>query len=147
MFQGYNSTIINAPIEKVWDIIKDYNGLPNWHPLLQASRIEEGPVNGVIGCIRELTLKDDGGYVREQLLGYSSIEHSIVYSILESGMPVTDYVSTMQLRKVVDGNQTFFEWSVQFEIDEGHDGKEQTEFFNVSVYQSGFDALKKIFEN
>lgn len=146
MFQGYNSTIINAPIEKVWDIIKDYNGLPSWHPILESSRIEEGPVNGVIGCIRELTL-GNGEHVREQLLGYSSVEHSIVYSILESEMPVTDYVATMQLRPVVDGNQTFFEWSVQFEINEGHDGKEQTKFFTGTVFQSGFDAVKKLFEN
>jgi hypothetical protein len=55
-----------------------------------------------------------------------------------------DYISTMRLRPVVDGNITFFEWSVTFEIDPGHDGKEQTNFFTSSTYQSGFDSLKKI---
>lgn len=145
MFQGYTSTIINAPIEAVWDRIKDFNGLSNWHPMVQSSRIEEGSANGVVGCTRELTLKDGGEKVREQLLGYSSVDYSIVYNILESNMPLSDYISTMRLRPVVDGNITFFEWSVTFNIDPGHDGNEQTEFFTSEVYQSGFDSLKEMF--
>ena len=145
MFQGYTSTMIKAPIEAVWDRIKDFNGLSNWHPMVQSSRIEEGYANGVVGCTRELTLKDGGEKVREQLLGYSSVDYSIVYNILESGMPVSDYISTMRLRPVVDGNITFFEWSVTFNIDPGHDGNEQTEFFISEVYQSGFDSLKEMF--
>ena len=90
MFQGYTSTVVNAPIETVWNEIKDFNGLADWHPMIQSSRIEEGYTNGVVGCIRELTLKDSGERVREELLGYSSIEYSIVYNILESDMPVSD---------------------------------------------------------
>jgi len=74
MFQGYTSTIINAPIEAVWNQIKDFNGLSEWHPMVQSSRIEEGFANGAAGCIRELTLKDSGERVREQLLGYSNKE-------------------------------------------------------------------------
>ena len=107
MFQGYTSTVINAPIETVWNQIKDFNGLSEWHPMIQSSRIEEGYANGAVGCIRELTLKDGGEKVREQLLGYSSVDYSIVYNILESNMPVSDYISTMRLRPVVDGNVTF----------------------------------------
>ena len=145
MFQGYTSTIINAPIETVWDRIKDFNGLSNWHPMIQSSRIEEGFANGVVGCIRELTLKDGGEIVREELLGYSNLDYSIVYNILESNMPVTDYIASMRLRPVVDGNITFFEWSVTFNIDPGHDGNEQTDFFTSEVFQSGFDGLKEIF--
>ena len=145
MFQGYTSTIIKAPIEAVWDRIKDFNGLSNWHPMVQSSRIEEGFSNGVVGCTRELTLEDGGEKVREQLLAYSIVDYSIVYNILESGMPVSDYISTMRLRPVVDGNMTFFEWSVTFNIDPGHDGYEQTEFFISQVYQSGFDSLKEMF--
>lgn len=147
MFEGYTSTIIKAPIEKVWDQIKDFNGLSNWHPMVKSCRIEEELANGVIGCVRELTLADSGEHVREQLLGYSSEEYSIVYNILESGMPVTDYISTMRLRPVVDGNITFFEWSVKFEIEPGNDGNKQTDFFKFEVYQSGFDGLKKIFNH
>ncbi len=145
MFQGYTSTIINAPIETVWDRIKDFNGLASWHPMVQSSRIEEGLANGVIGCIRELTLRDGGEKVREQLLGYSNLDYSIVYNILESNMPVSDYISTMRLRPVVDGNITYFEWSVTFNIDPEHDGNEQTKFFTSEVYQSGFDSLKEMF--
>ena len=136
MFQGYTSTVINAPIETVRNQIKDFNGLSDWHPMIPFSRIEEGYANGAAGCIRELTLKDSGERVREQLLGYSNKEYSIVYNIVESDMPVFDYISTRRLRPVVDGNITIIEWSVTFEIDPGHDGKEQTDFFLSSVYQS-----------
>jgi hypothetical protein len=146
MFEGFTSTIINAPIEKVWNQIKDFNGLPDWHPMVESSRIEDGLANGVNGCVRELTLTGSGELVREQLLGYSSEEYSIVYNILESGMPVTDYISIMRLRPVVDGNITFFEWSVKFEIVPGNDGKKQTDFFKFEVFQFGFNELKKIFK-
>ena len=71
-----------------------------------------------------------------QLLGYSNKEYSIVYNIVESDMPVFDYISTMRLRPVVDGNITFFEWSVAFEIDPGKDWKKKKKGLLEQMIQS-----------
>ncbi len=37
----YYSTIISAPIEEVWEYVRDFNALPKWHPGIKASEIEE----------------------------------------------------------------------------------------------------------
>ena len=36
------SSVIDAPIEKVWARIRDFNGLPGWHPRMVESEIEDG---------------------------------------------------------------------------------------------------------
>ena len=36
------STVINAPIERVWRTVADYNGLPAWMPGMKNSTIEDG---------------------------------------------------------------------------------------------------------
>jgi hypothetical protein len=36
------SSVIDAPVEKVWARIRDFNGLPGWHPRMVESHIEDG---------------------------------------------------------------------------------------------------------
>jgi hypothetical protein len=38
----YISSVIDAPAAKVWERIRDFNGLPRWHPRIRDSRIENG---------------------------------------------------------------------------------------------------------
>ena len=38
----YVSSVIDAPIENVWARIRDFNGLPSWHPRMVESEIEDG---------------------------------------------------------------------------------------------------------
>ena len=40
---------INAPADKVWAIVKDFDGLANWHPAVASSATDKG--NG-IGSLR-----------------------------------------------------------------------------------------------
>ena len=62
----YISDVINAPIEKVWGVMRDYNDMPSYHSGISKSIIEgEGPSDRV-GCVRRLTLGE--GFVRERLL-------------------------------------------------------------------------------
>lgn len=39
-----SSIIINAPVEKVWQILTDFIGYPDWNPFI--SKIEGSPVEG-----------------------------------------------------------------------------------------------------
>ncbi|TIU26152.1 MAG: SRPBCC family protein, partial [Mesorhizobium sp.] len=45
------SSVIDAPVEKVWARIRDFNGLPSWHPRMVESHIEDGKDPGTIGCV------------------------------------------------------------------------------------------------
>jgi hypothetical protein len=143
--QTFASSVINAPIEKVWSRIRDFNALPAWHPAIADSQIENGEPSDKVGCIRNFNLKDGGGNIREQLLTLSDIEHTCTYSILESPMPVENYVATLRLGKITDGDRTYAEWSAEFNTPpEAED--ETVAFIGGGVFQGGFDALKTLLE-
>jgi NADPH2:quinone reductase len=45
------STIIDAPIERVWAVLRDFNSHEAWHEVVEASRIEGGE-RSVAGRLR-----------------------------------------------------------------------------------------------
>src|SRR3984893_18121085 len=52
----YISQVIDASIEKVWDLMRDFNGMPSYHPGIKESVIEgDGPI-GRVGWARRFTL-------------------------------------------------------------------------------------------
>ncbi|MGH8697344.1 MAG: SRPBCC family protein, partial [Burkholderiales bacterium] len=52
------SAIIDAPIERVWAVLRDFNSHAAWHPIIAASAIENGEAPDQVGCVRSFTLKD-----------------------------------------------------------------------------------------
>jgi hypothetical protein len=137
----YVSSVIEAGAEAVWSRIRDFNGLPSWHPLIADSRIENGEPADKIGCIRHFHTRD-GGMIRERLLALSDYDYSCTYEILESPMGVANYVATLKLTPITDGNRAFAEWSAEFDCAEGRE-RELTEAIGDGVFQGGFDALKR----
>ena len=144
MARAHASSVIDAPIEKVWERIRDFNGLATWHPGIARSEVEGGRPSDQVGCIRVLTLQD-GGVVRERLLEMSDLGHHYSYAILESPLPVANYRSTLRLRRISDGNRTFGEWSATFDPDPPEKQAFAEDLIGNGVFQGGFDALKKHF--
>jgi hypothetical protein len=144
MARGHASSVINAPIEQVWARIRDFNGLPGWHPGIAKSEIEGGEPANQPGCIRVLTLQD-GGVVRERLLEMSDMGHHYSYSILASPLPVANYRATLRLRRISDGERTYAEWNATFDADPPEKKAEAEKLIGDGVFQGGFDALKKHF--
>ena len=101
MARVYVSSVINAPAAKVWARVRDFNGLPSWHPGIAESRIENGEPADKVGCIRDFALRN-GDRLREKLLGLSDFDMFCTYSILDSPMPLTNYVATLRLTPVTD---------------------------------------------
>lgn len=143
MVQVYISSVIDAGADTVWSRIRDFNALPQWHPGIADSRIENSQPSDRVGCIRHFHLKD-GGRIREQLLALSDYEYSCTYSILESPMGVSGYTATLKLTPVTDGGRCFAEWSAEFECEAGREA-ELTQAIGSGVFQGGFDALKRHF--
>jgi len=114
MAKVYVSTIVPAPAGAVWALVRDFNGLPNWTNFVAESRIEQNMQADKVGCIRNFRMKD-GGRIRERLLALSDYDMSCTYAILESPMGVENYVATLRLIPVTDGDQTFVEWSAEFD--------------------------------
>jgi hypothetical protein len=141
MVKVFISSVIQAPADKVWAVVRDFNDMPNWHPLINRSTIDSGRPSDSIGCIRTLTLTD-GVKVREQLLSLSDFDYSFSYAILESGLDVNNYIAGLKLTPITDGNHTFAEWTAEFETTPGTEQEMANQIGN-GVFQAGFDALKK----
>ena len=143
MIRIFTSSVIDAPVEQVWGEIRDFNALPAWHPAIADSRIEGGEPGDKVGCIRNFNLKD-GGHIREQLLALNDVEHLCTYAILESPMPVENYVATLRLAPITDGNRTYAEWTATFDCTPEEEAG-LIETVGNGVFQGGFDALKGAF--
>jgi Polyketide cyclase / dehydrase and lipid transport len=143
MARVYVSSVINAPAAKVWARVRDFNGLPNWHPRIADSRIENGEPADKVGCIRNFTLRS-GDKLREQLLGLSDFDMVCTYAILDSPMPLTNYVATLRLTPITDQERTFVEWSADFDCAPDKEA-ELVGGIGGNVFQGGFDALKRAF--
>jgi hypothetical protein len=143
MVRVYVSTVIEASADSVWARVRDFNGMPQWHPHIADSRIENGEPADRVGCIRSFHTRD-GGLIRERLVALSDYDYACSYAILESPMGVENYVATLKLTPVTDGARTFVEWSAEFDCEEGRE-RALTEQIGQGVFQGGFDALKRHF--
>jgi hypothetical protein len=121
MTKIFVSAVIDAPIEKVWGVMRNFNGLPDWHPRFSRSHIEDGQPADKIGCIRNFDIADGGGTIRERLLALSDIDHTMTYCILDAPLPVEDYVATLKLIPITAGNKTLGTWTAEFKVSRGRE--------------------------
>ncbi len=141
MARVYISSVIDAPVAKVWERVRDFNALPRWHPAIRDSRIENGEPSDRVGCVRDFHLQN-GDRIREKLLGLSDYDYFCTYSILESPMPLTGYIATLRLTPVTDGNSTFAEWTAEFDCAPEEEAG-LVDGIGSNVFQAGFNALKR----
>lgn len=143
MAEVYVSSVIAAPAGAVWQVVRDFNALPQWAPFVAESRIEQNMRPDQVGCIRSFRLKD-GGKIRERLLALSDFDMSCTYSILESPMGVENYVATLALIPITDGNATLATWKANFDAaPDREDGLARD--IGQNVFQAAFSALKSRF--
>jgi hypothetical protein len=142
MAKVYVSSVIAASADRVQKKIRDFNALPLWHPMVKFSEIETGSPGDQVGSVRHFILQD-GGDLGERLLTLSDQDTTFTYSILDSPLPVENYISAVRLKPITDSNETFAEWSAEFDVT---DGPEADVVDRVTgVFQGGFDSLKKHF--
>jgi NADPH:quinone reductase-like Zn-dependent oxidoreductase len=134
------SAVIDAPIARVWEVLRDFNSHWAWHPAVGESSIENGEPSDQVGCVRNFFLKD-GNHIREQLLALSDRDHVSTYCILDATLPMKHYVATVQLKHVTDGDRTFWHWQSTFDVPRGRE-QEFEALVGKGVYEGGFDGLR-----
>lgn len=140
MIRVTRSTVIDAPIEAVWGVLRDFNFHHAWHPVVADSHIENSEPADEVGCVRNFNLKD-GNHIREQLIALSDKDHSFTYCILDATLPLKNYVATLQLKPVTDGDRCFWHWQSTFEVPRGREA-EFADMVGKGVYEGGFDGLR-----
>lgn len=140
MIRVDESTVIDAPIERVWGVVRDFNGHREWHPAIADSRIEGGRAADAVGCVRAFSLRG-GERLREQLLMLCDRTHRFSYRVLESDVPLIDYTAHVELRPVTSSDRTFWRWHSTFRTPPGMEA-ELREVVTNGVYRAGFEAVR-----
>lgn len=135
---------IDAPIEKVWKLVRNFNGLSTFHPAVKESRIESGD-GETVGSIRHLTLDD--GYVREKLLLLDDSAHALDYSIIEGTIPVENYKAGMRLKVDSTKKHTICEWWADFDPVRTAERDALIENIGQNVFKLGFQSIVEWLKN
>ena len=134
------STIIEAPVDRLWSILRDFNGHDRWHPIVARSEIERANPSDRVGCVRRFQLRD-GNELREQLLTLSDLEMTFSYCLLDTPIPLFNYVAHVRLLPVTDGNRSFWHWESRFTTPPGREA-ELARLVGDEVYTNGIEAVR-----
>ncbi|MGB7755140.1 MAG: SRPBCC family protein [Salinisphaera sp.] len=138
------SRVIHADVDAVWAVIRDFNGLADWHPAIADSTIEHGRPADAVGCVRSFHLVD-GGHIREQLTELSDAHRRMRYIILDSPMPVTGYDASVELLPVTENGTSLVVWKAEFEVGPD-DAKSTVQTVADGVFRAGLAALAERLE-
>ena len=136
------STIIDAPVDALWSVLRDFNGHEHWHPIVARSVIERSQPSDRISCIRRFTLQD-GSELREQLLTLSDLEMTFTYCLLDTPIPLFNYVAHVRLLPVTDGNRSFWHWEGRFTTPPGREA-ELAAKVGDEVFANGIEAVRRL---
>jgi len=138
---------LQAPVDKVWNAIKDFDSLNKWHPGFAKDEIVKGE-NNKPGAVRKLTVKDGPSFT-EELLAFDAATHSYRYRIIESPLPLRNYVSHISVKPGAKGG-SLVTWSGTFKRKSTSDTPPEAENDDAAVklitgvYEGGLANLKKM---
>lgn len=111
--KGLESVTINAPVEAVWDAIKQFDGIVSWHPDVKAS---SGDGKNASDGIRTITLQN-GEQILESLDYYSDKDHEYNYRLKTenvAALPVSSYTTNIQVKAGGDANTSVATFKSRF---------------------------------
>ncbi len=128
---------IGASAAEVWKTISDFNGAGTYIGGIANSTMEgEG-----VGAVRTITMKN-GGQVRERLESFDPQTCTLSYAIIGGVIPLENYLSTMEVKDLGDGQSTLA-WSSTFEP-KGV-SEEEAKTLVEGIYNAGFKGLKRLY--
>ncbi|MGR8919684.1 MAG: SRPBCC family protein [Gammaproteobacteria bacterium] len=130
---------MQSPIEisadELWKLIGQFNALPEWHPAVTSSKLEDG------GKLRRISLFG-GGEIVERLEQIEEGDRLYRYSIVSGPLPVANYTATLRVKDGPNG-KAIVEWSSEFDPS-GASESDATAAVQ-DIYKMGFDSLRKMF--
>lgn len=133
------SAVLAAKPAAVWKLLGSFAGLPDWHPAVAATRIVKGG-NNARGAVRSVETKD-GARIVEELLAYDGKAHRMRYRIVDSPLPVRDYVSVLQVEPSGQGSRVTWRSDFDAAPDSGVEAAKARDIV-AGIYQAGFDGLR-----
>jgi mxaD protein len=95
--------VINAPVEKVWAVVKRFDAIAMWHPDVKESG---GDNKNQSGGTRTVTLKNNEKLI-EELDFYSEHEHKYSYRLKAenvNALPISSHSTSLQVKSGDNAN-------------------------------------------
>jgi hypothetical protein len=127
---------LTVSVGEAWALVGGFNALPEWHPAVQSSTLEDG------GRIRRLQLAGGASLV-ERLQTFSESEYSYGYSIEQGPLPVARYRSVVRVADDPGSGGCRVEWSGEF-LPAGVSEPEAIAVIR-GIYRAGLDRLGEHF--
>jgi mxaD protein len=145
------SVEIVAPKEKVWAIVRDWDGLHRWHPAFSSVTLKKGKNNTPM-AVRIVTLNDGGATIEETLDEFDGKRMYYNYRIVgDSPLPVSHYAANISVKAGETKGTSVLTWQGSFRrktIDNpplGEDDEGAKKFISAA-YRAGLDNVKKLAE-
>ncbi|SON54692.1 Polyketide cyclase / dehydrase and lipid transport [Hartmannibacter diazotrophicus] len=120
-------------VETVWTTVGDFCGIGTWHPAVEKCELSEK--DGA--TLRTLSLKG-GGTIVEKLEKWDDAGTSYTYSIVESPLPVANYVSTISVAADDDGGASI-SWEGTFDAKGASD--DEAKAVIDGIYEAGLNGI------
>jgi len=131
MAKSYYSTVLNHSAAEAWSVIRSFDHYA-WAGVEAETTLEAGKAGDQVGAVRRVS--SGGKIIRQALLAHSDVERSYTYALCNPPpFPVRNYVATIRVTPVVDGNQAFVEWWATFDC-----AAEEYDHWRTYFEQQGF---------
>ncbi|RUA22947.1 SRPBCC family protein [Billgrantia gudaonensis] len=136
MTRVYVSAVMPITLEQAWSVLRDFNGLPNYHPSLPGakSRRASPPTRSAACAISTITTVMSSARSCSRLRSRTPL---LLPHPRGASVAVRGYVAEMRLKPITTTDQCFGEWWAEFDVDDA-DRKE--------VMQRVSDTFRLAFE-
>ena len=101
--------VVSAPIERVWSIIADHEGMQSWGPGMKVDLTQPGnPERNGVGAVRRLRTPLPKYAIVEEIVEFEP-DRRLAYRAL-AGVPLKNYFGEIDLQSVAGG--TRIDWSI-----------------------------------
>lgn len=126
------SVDVNVSPSEIWQLIGGFGSLPDWMPGISQSQLADG------GRVRHLRDAEGHSFV-ERLERYDAAARTYSYSIVQSPLSISDYLSTIAVTPIVGSKRSRVEWSSVY-TPVGITEKQADDIFQ-GLYSTGLKAL------
>ena len=136
------SSVIHGPLASVWDRVRDFAGMGDWHPDIREMRMLAGVRPDKVGGTREFRIGDAA--LDEQLTLLSDHHHAFRYRITKSSLPWLNYHAGVRLHPITATDETFAVWTADW-VAAPTDDLTLIPMVQRDTFQRAFDTLNERF--
>ncbi|AUV84176.1 hypothetical protein C2R22_21625 (plasmid) [Salinigranum rubrum] len=136
------SQVIPSSAPAVWDAVREFDSIDEWHPVIEDCTIDEGKSPVQIGAVRDFTAGDRT--VRERLEAHSDVDRYYQYSMEGEGGDKVDYLSELRIQPITETNESLATWTAHYDVVEDGDPEGEAEHL-TKVFSGGLNTLRDQF--